>query len=903
MRHLWRRLSSFLRRGRAEAELSRELDAHVGLIEHDLVTRGMAPEDAAIAARRALGGVDQTRERQRDARSIGWLEDLRVDIAYGVRSFAKSRGLTLAAVSTLALGIGATSAIFSVVYTVMLKPLGYTADGASLVRMMVIMPSADPAGGPPRRFDLTVSVDEAQVLRRSARAITDVSTVTSSIMSLRGVDGAGHVTIGLVSPELLGVLGATPMLGRLLSSAPAQAVDEILLSHAAWMRHFAGDPGVLGRTVALDTVLGRRVARRLTVVGVMPPAFTFPRPETTGWTLPLPPAGPTNTVVRGRLLARLVPGVSLERALAELTPLVREIRQHGPEVGYELVREQDELAGPVRPAILVVAATVGVLLLITCLNVTNLLLARALARTRELSVRAALGASRGRLARQALTESALLGLAGGLGGVVVAAGALDTFRALATTLPRLDLTTSGPGWGGASFPRVDEMSIDGTVLAFTAALAIGAGLLVGVASALRASRTDVFGAIRATGVATRAGSGAASARRVLVVAQVASAMALLVAALLLTRSVQHLLSIDTGYRTTGVTTFQVALPAGAYSDAQLLAFADGLTARVRALPDVQAAAYANQVPLVQLRDTGGGLWPNPDATRKPAPYASDARFISRDYFAVLGIRIVAGRPLEERDGAGQPRALLVNEALARRQFAGRDPLGQQVYVGADTTPWTIVGIVADVRQFGVETAPEPQFFIDLRQRSDSSLLFPGGAYYAVKTTRSLASLVPELRTLVRALDGDAALFNVTPMDAIVTSSLARPRLYASLVGGFALIGAVLAAIGVYGVLVFLVQERTAEIGVRMALGATRANVVMMVARQGGGLVAAGLLLGIAGGAALARAAGGLLYGVRPLDPETYVIGVAGFGLIAAAAILVPALRASRIDPLASLRCE
>lgn len=903
LRSLVSRLRAFVYRDRQEAELTRELAAHLRLIEDDLIRRGQTPEDAARAARLAIGGLDQVREAHRDARSIGWLEDLRVDLAYGLRSLAKARGLTAAVVLTLALGIGATSAIFSIVYTLLLKPLPYTDDGGSLVRLVALMPSSNPAGGPPRRVDLGFSADEARSLRNAVRSITGVSTVASTILSLRGVDRAGHVTIGIVSPEVLGVLGAQPALGRLLSTDPDQGADEILLSHAGWLRYFDADPAIVGRTVVFDTVLGRRRGRDLTVVGVMPPAFTFPRPETTGWTLPLPPDAPPAGVFRGRLLARLAPGVSPQTAIAELAPVVRQIRQHGREVTYELVREQDELVGPVRPAMLVVGATVGVLLLIACLNVTNLLLARALSRARELSVRAALGASRGRLARQALTDSGLLGLAGGLGGLAVAAGALSTFRTLATALPRLDLTTSGPGWGGAAFPRLDEIALGGTMLTFTAGLAIVTGLVVGVASAIRASRTDVFSAIRATGAAARGGAGASAAHRLLVVAQVASAMTLLVGALLLSRSLQHLLATETGYRTDGVTTFQVALPAGAYSDAGLQTFADALTTRVRAMEGVDIVAYANQVPMVQLRDTAGGLWTTPDPTRTPVPDAGDARFVSRDYLAALGIRVVAGRGFEPRDGQGQPRALLVNQTLVRRQLADRDPLGLQVFLGRDTVPWTIVGVVGDVRQFGLESTPEPQFFMDLRQWSGHMPLFPAGAYYVVKSPRPLAGLVPDLRTIVRDLDPDAALFNVTPMADIVASSVARPRLYASLVGGFAVVGAVLAAIGLYGVLAFLVQERTAEIGVRMALGAAPGDVLRMVARQGGTLVAFGLLLGLGGAAALARAASGLLYGVRPLDPGAYVAATAVFAAIAVVAILVPARRASRVDPLQAIRCE
>lgn len=903
LRRLASQLRAFVRRDREEAELTRELGAHLQLIEDDLVRRGHTPEEAARAARRAMGGLDQVREAHRDVRSIGWLEDLRVDLVYAARSLATSRGFTTAAILTLALGIGATSAIFSVVYTLLLKPLPYTHDGRSLIRLVAIMPSLNPGGGPPRRVDLGLSADEAQALGQASRTVTGVSTVATTLLTLRGVDAAGHVSIGIVSSGLLAMLDAQPALGRLLSTDPSQGAHEIVLSHAGWVRYFAADPAIVGRRVTLDTVLGRRVGRDLTVVGVMTPAFTFPRADTTGWTLPLPPTGPTTGVFRGRLLARLAPGVSLEAARAELTPIVREIRQHGPEVSYDVVREQDELVGPVRPAMLVIGATVAVLLLIAGLNVTNLLLARALSRARELSVRAALGASRGRLARQALTDGALLGLAGGVCGLAVAAAALAIFRTLATALPRLDLTSSGPGWGGASFPRLEEVTLDGTVLTFTATLAIGTGLVVGLASAIRASRSDVFGAMRATGAAARGGAGASTARRVLVVAQVAAAMTLLVGALLLSRSLQHLLTTDTGYQTDGVTTFQVALPAGAYPDARLLTFADALATRVQAVPGVQVAAYANQVPMVQLRDTAGGLWTSPDPTRKAAPDAGDARYVSRHYLTALGIRVVAGRGFDERDGEGQPRVLLINQALARRQFPDRDPLGLEVYLGRETTPWTIVGIVADVRQFGLEAAPEPQFFIDRRQWSRGIPIFPAGPYFVVKTTRPLAGLAADLQAIARDLDPEAAVFNVMPMATIVTSSVARPRLYASLVGGFAVIGALLAAIGLYGVLAFVVQERTSEIGVRMALGASRAEIVRMVARQGGTLVAVGLLLGVAGAVALARAASGLLYGIRPLDPAAYLAAVAAFAVIAAVAIVVPARRASRVDPLVALRCE
>lgn len=891
-----------MRRDRAEQELTRELAAHLALIEDDLVRRGMTRDEAARAARQALGGTDQIRERQRDARSIGWLEDLRHDLGHSLRALRRAPAFTAATVGTLALGIGATTAIFSVVYALLVKPLPYAADAGDLVRLVSYTPAPPGSVAPPRRGDVGFTAEEARVLGSSLRTVTGVSMAGYTIMSLRGVEGAGHVTVGMVTPVAFDVLGVTPVLGRALSSGSASET-EVLLSHRAWQRYFGGAANVLGSTVTFDTVLGRRTGRTLTVVGVMPAAFTFPSQETAFWTTPpVPVTGPVT--FRGRLLARLTSGTTLAAALAEIGPVVRVLRQHGTDVRYELVRESDELIGPVRPAVLLLTATVGVLLLIACLNVANLLLARTLSRRRELSVRAAVGASRSRLARQALTESAVLGLAGGIGGVIVALGVLDAFRSLAATLPRIDLASSGPGWGGASFPRIEEVAIDGTVLTFALGIALATGLATGLVSALRASQADVFGAFRATGATTsRGGRSGAAARRALVVAQVACAMTLLVGAVLLGRSLQQLLATNTGYGTDGVLTFQIGLPASTYPDDRLLTFADTVIERLRGLPGVDVAAYANQIPMVQLRDTGGGLWTTPDAARAFAPDAADARLVSRDYLAALGVRIVNGRGFEPRDAAGQPRVVLVNEALARRQFPERDPVGLQVFVGRDTAPWTIVGVVNDVRQFGLDKAPEPQFFADLRQWQRGLPLFPAGAYYVLKGRGAQASLAPELSRVVRALEPEGVVFNVTPMATIVASSMARPRLYASVVGAFAVLGALLASVGLYGVLSFLVHERTGEIGVRLALGATRNDILRMVMGEAGRLVIAGLVVGTAGALALARMADALLYGVTGTDPRPFAVAAVLFLAVSALAIVVPARRAMRSDPLVAIRCE
>jgi predicted permease len=573
-------------------------------------------------------------------------------------------------------------------------------------------------------------------------------------------------------------------------------------------------------------------------------------------------------------------------------------------VRYELTVEQEQLIAPVRPALLVLSAAAIVLLLIACLNVASLLLARAISRERELALRAALGASRSRLVRQSLTESLLVGGLGGAVGVALAAAGLAAFRTLATPLARIDLGTTGVGWGATAFPRLGEVALDLPQLGATAVVAIATGLAVGLAAALRAARASVVDAMRSAGAtATAGGRRAGRVRAGLVVLQVAGALTLLVGAVSLARSLSRLVDTDPGFATTNVVTFQVALPPATYPDARLQGFAESLADRIGAVPGVVHAGYANQVPMVALRDTAGGLWTTPDPRRAFSPDAADARFVSRGYLAALGIPVVAGRGFEPRDGDGQPRVLLVNQALARLQFPGRDPVGLVVYVGRDPRPWTIVGVVGDVRQFGLDRAPEPQFFADLRQWNGGMPLFPTGAYYVVKTAGRPEDLIPQLRGLVRALDGDAGVFNVARLDTILASTVTRPRLYAVVFASLAALGALLSAVGLYGVLAFLVQQRTPEFGIRLALGASRRAVIGLVLRQGGALVAIGLVTGLVAGRALERALASLLYGIEPGEPRTLVGAVVLFAAVAAAALVLPVRRATQVDPLTAIRRE
>jgi putative ABC transport system permease protein len=396
-----------------------------------------------------------------------------------------------------------------------------------------------------------------------------------------------------------------------------------------------------------------------------------------------------------------------------------------------------------------------------------------------------------------------------------------------------------------------------------------------------------------------------SAQGFLIVAEIGMATVLFIGGGLMMRSFVKLTRVDPGYRSSNVLTFQVGVPGEQSSTRQLKAFADDLLARLRSLPDVQAVAYANQLPTVNLRDTAGGLYRTPDANRRPSPDGADARIASQDYLKVMGIRVSAGRGFSEQDTKGRPRVLLVNETLARNEFARENPVGQNVFIGRDPVPWTIVGVVADVRQFGLDQTPEPQFFADLRQWPETGTMptFPVGPYYAVRTSGNPTSAIPYVRSLVRQLNPQATLDNVATLDQIVANSMMRPRLYAVLLTVFAGVAVGLAAIGIYGVMAYSVSRRTREIGVRMALGAGRADVLGLVLRQSGTLTIAGMVIGLAGAVGLSRYLAGLLFATTPFDAATLSIVLLTFAAIATLAAYVPASRATRVDPAVALRCE
>ena len=906
--------------------------AHLALLEDGFRRRGLAAADARAAAQRALGSAAYARDLHRDARSVACLDDLGRDLRYALRTLRRAPGFTFVVVMTLALGIGANTAIFSVVHSVLIRPLPYP-DSARLVRVWENVPGAEIGNGkgPNRRYAAMDVADLLAVSERS-RALANVAAFSFARATIT-IDGDATRMDGFgVSPGFFPMLGVAPLVGR--TFAPEESIaggDRVLvLAYDAW-RRFGGDARVLGRTVAFTgNSLGwfsDGIVPEVpyTIVGVMPPGFHFPYDNAQFWIPRAPARSPDGRPVRRETVARLADGATPTLAAAEMDAIRRDLHNTatvgdglywgtappppssiqpsstsmvGGRPRYELIPVQDELTGPVQPALLVLMAAVGVVLLIACVNVANLLLARTASRQREIAVRAAIGAGPGRLVRQLITESLLLAGLGGVFGIALAFGGVRLFRLLATTLGRSDL-------GLASvFPRLSEVSVDAAALGYALAISIATGLVFGLAPALRHARPRHAALLRDLSASPRSTIGGS-----LVVVEIALATVLLVGAGLLITSFVKLATVDPGFEPTHVLTFQVLQSTSPRPEEQRV-FAETFVERLRGVPEVQSAAYGRQLPLVQLQDSLTVTLRRGDVDVTLAGEGADVRFVSRDYLKTMGIPIVAGRGLTEADGEGRPGVVVINDALARRSFAGSTPVGQIILFGPQghRVPLEIVGVAGNVRQFGLDRAPEPQYFMDIRQvPTDPAFrappLFPVGAYYSVRTTADAGAIAGAARAIARQLDPHATLADVATMEQIVSNSITRPRMYAVLVGIFAAVAFALAIIGLYGVMAYSVAQRTREIGVRVALGAERRAVLRLVLRRSLWLTAIGIAIGIAGAAGLTRYLESLLFGLRPLDPSTFAVVAGTFAVVAMLASYLPARRAAGVDPLVALRYE
>jgi predicted permease len=907
-------LAALLFRRRLEREMEQEWQFHLDARVDDLVSRGVSQPDAQTHARLEFGHPAQWKASSRDARGVQLVDEVRQDLTFAFRHLSRAPTFTVVAIMTLALGIGANTAIFSVVNAVLLRPLPYK-ESDRLVRFVENFPPVPGSISAPMRVP-GIDLVELETLRSHSHTLSHVSVLAGATMILTTRDEAIRVEGSQISSAMFPMLGAQARLGRTFAAhddtANADAV--VVLSHRLWRQHFESDPAVLGRVITLD-------GKGRSVIGVMPEGFESPDArdaQTQLWVPFVLPALPPGAKMSRPAIGRVKEGVTLDAAATEvnaLLPVSAGNRSASAPVDasrpprFELVSVQDFLVSPVKSALLVLAAAVGVVLLIACVNVANLLLARMAAREREFAVRLALGAGRGRLVRQVLTESVLLALVGALAGVGLAFGGLRLLRTLATTLSRRDL---GPN---AALPRLDEIGIDTSALLFTVVAAVVTGVVFGLAPAVRHSAQRSLRALRDGSGPSRSGFGVFRLRlqSLLVISQIALAMVLFIGGGLLIHSFAKLSNVDPGYDVSDdVLTFQVSVPRGKYTPALFATMAEDIAARLGSAAGIRSAGYSMNLPMVvgrageSLRTTREPLTQAP-LFAHPSPERPLITRVSRDFLGSLGIRLIAGRGFVEADGPGRPPVMLISGTVARSGVLGENPIGKHVYaLGA--APIEVVGVVEDIRMLGLDQEPVGQAFVDVRQFPPSAAVLalspsPAMLYFALQSNADAGFAFSSIRAAVRQVEPRATVDNFATAQQLVSNSIARPRLYAVLLGIFAGVAVTLAAVGIYGVMAYTVTRRTREMGIRIALGAARADVMRLLLGQNLVLTAAGIALGLAGAAAVTQYLRGLLFGLTPLDPMTFVVVAVLFGVIATLAAFVPARRAMRADPVSALRCE
>ncbi len=881
------RLRNAIAPGRADAELDREVAAHLQLIEDDLRRRGLPPDEARLAARRALGGPDPVKRLQRDARSFVWLDDLRRDTAYAVRTLRRSPGFTAVALLTLALGSGASTAIFSVVDHVLLRSLPMpSAD--RLVRLY----ESNPVAGQPREDAAPVHVTE---WRRASKSFDLLATIGASSVTMTGAAEPEALVGMLVGPEYFALTGVQLVVGHPFEAAayqstanaklgpfalndPASDNAEVIISHAVWLRQFGGDPNVVGRVVELN-------GARTIVDGVMPADF---RLDETSWGIadcwiPL-----VESKMQGQrrfrqypAIGRLKRGVSLDTAQAEMTAIASGLASdHPDERGWtvRVERLQDSLVSDARSTLLILLGGVICLLVIAGANVANLLLMRTAGRSREVAVRMAIGAGRSRLVRQWITESTVLAIAGGVGGFVLAVWAVPPI--VAHSPIRL--------------PRLDHITVDARVFAFSVGLSLVIGVVCGLAPAAGLWRVTV------ASLRSSAPIGEAQSQRrlrvALVVAQIGLAIVLLVGAGLMARTLMAVRALDLGFDPHGVLTFGIN-PRGdrerfTTPDA-MRAFSHDLIERLQSTPGVEAAGIGN-VPLL------GGLHIGFIAEGHDAPFDVPGDLPSAGYFTALRLRLRSGRFIDDRDVRGTEPVVVVNLAFARAAWNTDNAVGRRVRVDSNpVTRWmTVVGVIDDVRMATLEQAAPPIVYTPYLQSTVAM-----STNFVVRTSRDTGEALRQVRDVVHAMDPVLPLTRIATMDERVGQFVAPREFNFWLTGVFSAIALILAVIGIYGLISEAVASRTAEIGVRMALGAGRLEVVGLVASR----MALVTTIGIAGGVGAAilatRWLGSMLFGVTPADPVTLVLVPLVFFAAAIVATFAPARRATRVDPIIALRGE
>ena len=825
------------------------------------------------------------------------METLLQDIRYGLRTLLKAPGFTVIAVLTLALGIGANTAIFSVVNAVLLRPLAYK-DSASLFN---VWGKFDKEGIPqnwisePEYFDLQDHNESYSEI--AAYALGGSANLTRSDAPPAQVSEAS------ATASLLPLLGVEPLIGRNFTADEDQPGRShvALLSYALWQSQFAGDPNALSKSIQLD---GESYA----VVGVLAKQSSLGGKQDLWVPLALNRAKPRS---RGshylHVVARLKPGVGFAQASAALTRFAADLQHaypgnyghgHEKDFGMYMVPVKEQLVGKLRPALLVLLGAVAFVLLIACVNVANLLLAHASSREKEMAIRATLGAGRARLIRQLLTESLLLAIAGGLVGLIIGAWGVSALRALVP----------------ANTPRIEEVRLDPLVLAFTFAVSLGTGIFFGLAPALQTARTDLRETLNEAGRGTSATSASRRLRSALVVSELALAVLLLVGAGLLIRSFSRLLSVSPGFESQHLMTMELTLPEKAYPDgAPVTSFYAQLLERVRAVPGVQSAGAVSEMPLSESYSSGSVFFEDssvPNVPRIPEfnnmPFMeTDYRSATPGYFQAMQIPLVRGRLLADSDDASAPLVAVVDANFAHRFWPTGDAIGERIAIDAipDSKPpvprWrTIVGVAGHVKHYALDVEGREQAYFPLAQRGYSRDMT-----LAVRTSLEPSSITGAIRDQVFAVDKNMPIYNIATMEERVSESVAQPRLNLSLLVAFAALALLLAGVGVYGVMAYAVTQRTQEIGVRMALGALPQDVLRQVLVEGSRLALLGLGLGVLAALALTRWMAALLFEVKATDPLTFAAVAGVLVVVALTACVAPAFRATRVDPIVALRHE
>ena len=880
---VFRRLKGSIRTSAFEQNMDAELHHHLELETDALISRGMTPEVARDQARRHFGSVALVKDDCRESWGMHALDMLGQDVRFALRSLSKYPSYAAVVLLTLGLGIGANTAIFSVVHAVLLRPLPY-ANGDRLVEVRQQQPKV---GIPNARL----SVKEVRDYRAQTESLDAVVEYHQMTFNLLGRGDASLVQTGVVSANFFDVLGVTPLIGRTFreddDSKNAPAV--LILSHAYWQNALGGDPNVIGRTFELND-------RVHTVVGVLPPIPQFPQSNPPNDVYMPPSACPFRSnpqTIENRnarmltAIGRLKPGGSLERAQNDLAVVNRRLGAEYPEA-YDTAHTgftasaflvHDELTREARPTLLVLLAVTGFVLLLVAANIANLALARVIGRERELSLRSALGAGRGRIARQLLTESTLLAVAGGALGLLVGWLVRDLLVAFTARFT----------------PRAEEIAIDGVVLAFTFGVSVFTGLLFGLLPALtRRTHASVKDAGHRT-----VGSHRLGARNALIGAQVAISFVLLVGAGLLVRSFINLQRVDAGFRTDRVLTALVSLDFVKYNTPVLRrAFYRSVMDKVAVEPGLESAAFGITVPLDQAAPflTGFLVEGQAPGDRRAQPQV-DFKFASPDYFKTIGMTLLSGRAFTDADDANARPVGIVNLSMARHNFPDADAVGRRVSLDDGRTWIAIVGVVNDTHDYGMAEKPTDELYRAFAQTA------PLNASLLVRTTADPGSFARRMPIAVHDVDPRQPVSQIRTLESIRSRSLAPPRLTAMLVTLFAAVALLITAAGIAGVVAFSVNQRTTEIGVRMALGAPRSSVVRMIVRQGLTPVTIGLAFGLADALATTRIVAGLLFAVEPTDPITYAAVVGVLATTAAIACLVPARRAAAIDPMRALRAD